>query len=209
MARALQADVRADLLALPEAAFRAALAAHGPDPLAIAAACAAPPFAAFRRIAFDASAGAGLVACDGSGTLVLRRPVAGFSLPRFGAACPLWPLFTALARPLQAVFAQGSLGFGVDAAHFTLRAFCVPSHPMGFAGPELRMAMMLIVPARADDSPAAQFPAHMPAPLPLGSSCRVCARDACPARREPSILAPAPPMQGAATPNTAFMRAAN
>ncbi|MCB1843770.1 MAG: hypothetical protein KDI09_12470, partial [Halioglobus sp.] len=30
---------------------------------------------------------------DGSGTLTLRKPVAGFSLPRFGAACPLWPLY--------------------------------------------------------------------------------------------------------------------
>jgi predicted transcriptional regulator len=26
-------------------------------------------------------------------------------------------------------------------------------------------------------------------PLPIGSSCRICPRAACPARREPSILA--------------------
>jgi transcriptional regulator with XRE-family HTH domain len=87
MAQDLQAVVRADLAALPEAPYRAALAVHGANPLAISAACAAPPLSAFRRLAFDAATGAGLVACDASGTLVLRRPVAGFSVPLFGAAC--------------------------------------------------------------------------------------------------------------------------
>jgi transcriptional regulator with XRE-family HTH domain len=187
MAQDLQAVVRADLAALPEAPYRAALAVHEANPLAIAAACAAPPLAAFRRLAFDPTTGAGLVACDGSGTLVLRRPVAGFSVPRFGAACPLWPLFTALGRPLQPITSTGAFGEGGARARFVLHAFCQTAHPMGYAGPELRSAMMLIVPtAAANDT--ADAAAAVP-DLALGSSCRVCPRKACPARREPSILA--------------------
>jgi transcriptional regulator with XRE-family HTH domain len=182
IARTLQDDLRADLKALPEPVFRAALARLGPDPLAIAAACHAPPFAAFRRLAFDGGGACGLVVCDASGTLVLRRPLAGFSLPRFGAACPLWPLFTALARPMQPIEAVVEMGGdGPAARRFVLRAFCTPSHPLGFAGPELRHAMMLILPAQEAAKPS----------LTVGTTCRVCTQDACPARREPSILAPA------------------
>ena len=180
MARALQADIRADHASLPDAAFRAAMAVHGPDPLAIANALNAAPFAAFRRLAFAPDLGLGLVACDGSGTLVLRRAVAGFSLPRFGAACPLWPLFTALAHPMQAIETVVEVGAASpNAPRFALRGFGMVSHPAGFGGPELRRAMMLIIPAGAGAAPA----------LGVGATCRTCQRTPCPARREPSILA--------------------
>jgi len=183
MARALQGDIRADHASLPNAAFRAAIAAHGPDPRAIASALSAPPFAAFRRLAFAPDLGLGLVACDGSGTLVLRRPIPGFSLPRFGAACPLWPLFTALARPMQAIEAVVEVGAAIpNAPRFSLRAFGMASHPAGFGGPELRRAMMLIIPASAQAAPVQG----------VGATCRTCLRTHCPARREPSILAGAP-----------------
>jgi transcriptional regulator with XRE-family HTH domain len=187
MARALQDDIAADHAALPGEVYRAALARYGADPLAIAAACAAPPFAAFRRLAFDASIGAGLVICDASGTLLLRRPIAGFSLPRFGAACPLWPLFTALARPMQPIEVLAEWGApSPSAPRFVLRAFGEASHPQGFAGPQLRRAMMLILPA---PDTMAQSPA-----LGVGATCRICPREGCAARREPSIMASAQPI---------------
>ncbi|MDZ7904972.1 MAG: short-chain fatty acyl-CoA regulator family protein [Cypionkella sp.] len=139
-------------------------------------------FSAFRRLAFDANLGAGLVVCDGSGTLVLRRPIAGFSLPRFGAACPLWPLFTALVRPMQPIEVTAEFGAsGPAAPRFILRAFGQTYYPAGYSGPELRSAMMLILP----DASGAQLPAR----LGLGATCRTCPRDGCLARREPSILA--------------------
>ena len=57
-----------------------------------------------RRLALRPDAPpAGLVVCDGSGTLVFRRQIDGFPLPRFGAACPLWPLYQALARPMTPI----------------------------------------------------------------------------------------------------------
>ena len=55
--------------------------------------------------------------------------------------------------------------------------------PMGFDGPALSRAQMLLLPApaAADARPA----------LPVGPACRICPRPACPARHEPSILGPA------------------
>jgi len=126
----------------------------------------------------------GLVICDGSGTLVFRKPVAGFALPRFGAACPLWPLFTALSRPMVPVSALVQT-VGAGARRFAVRAFCQPRYPGGFGGPELREAAMLILP---DDAPFADPPRDL---LLVGSTCRVCPRAPCPARREPSIMAEA------------------
>ena len=149
------------------------------------AGCAAPPFAAYRRLAFDTEVGAGLVMCDASGTLLLRRAVAGFSLPRFGAACPLWPLFTALARPMQPIEALVEWGASSPTApRYVLRAYGEASHPQGFAGPQLRRAMMLILPA---PETVPQAPA-----LGVGATCRICPREGCAARREPSIMASAP-----------------
>lgn len=171
MAHRLQEDVRADTLAIPDPAFSLALAEFGHDALALAARFSTSPLTAFRRIAFGA--GAGLVVCDASGTLTLRKRIAGFSLPRFGAACPLWPLFSALARPMVPI-EQGVETPNGD--RFLIRAFCQPHYPEGFAGPELRQAMMLILPAT--DGPARA----------IGATCRICPRNDCPARREPAIL---------------------
>jgi predicted transcriptional regulator len=50
------------------------------------------------------------------------------------------------------------------------------------SAPAVYEATMLILPA------ATGTPGEAP-PLPVGSSCRICPRAACAARREPSILA--------------------
>ncbi len=59
----------------------------------------------------------GLVVCDGSGTLMLRKPIEGFPVPRFSAACPKWPLFQALNRPLRPIRQQVTVT-GQDARAF-------------------------------------------------------------------------------------------
>ena len=166
-----------DVAAMPDSGFYAALAAFGPDPVQIATSMGADVLGAFRRIALARHSNVGLVICDASGTMVLRKPIDGFALPRFGAACPLWPLFTALGRPLTPIEAVIETP-GPQPKRFIARAFCQPSHPGGFHGPELRMAAMLIFP---DPSRAAGV-------QPVGSTCRTCPRSICPARREPSIL---------------------
>lgn len=177
LALALQTQLAADLVAMPDPAFAEAFARLGPDPLALAGAFGVPVLAAFRRIALRPGSGLGLLLCDGSGTLTLRKTAAGFSSPRFGAACPLWPLFTALTRPETPVEAVIALP-GPQGARFRARAFCQTRFPGGFRGPELREAAMLLQPE----------PAGAEAALEVGSTCRICPRADCPARREPSIL---------------------
>jgi predicted transcriptional regulator len=132
----------------------------------------------FRRLALVPDARWGVVFCDGSGTITFRRDVAGFALPRFGGACALWPLYTALGRPMVPVQADVEM-WGRVPRRFRALAFCAPRHPHGFGGPQVSEAAMLIVPDdRAGDGPA----------LPVGTSCRICGVGGCAARREPSIL---------------------
>lgn len=177
LAEAARALAQRDLAAFPETAFAQAVAETGPDPMALAARFGTDVLAAFRRLALRPKSGLGLVICDASGTLTLRRPVAGFALPRFGAACPLWPLFTALARPqtpIEEVIAMP----GPQGGRFLVRAFCQIRHPGGFHGPELREAAMLIMPEPNGTARA----------MAVGSTCRICLQTGCDARREPSIL---------------------
>ncbi|MEI4470722.1 helix-turn-helix domain-containing protein [Frigidibacter sp. MR17.24] len=178
LARGWLARAEAEALALPEPAFRRALAEIGPDPGRLAARFGAAPLAVFRRLAALADPAPGLVLCDGSGTPTLRRPVEGFTLPRFGAACPLWPLYLALIRPGQPLRATVEMA-GRMPARFLAYALCETRWPEGFDGPPVVEAGMLLFPL---DGPAE------PGDLGVGSTCRVCPREACAARREPSLL---------------------
>ncbi|SIO12039.1 hypothetical protein SAMN05444722_0497 [Rhodovulum sp. ES.010] len=163
-----------------EAAARARL-----DPGRLAREFGVDPAAAFRRLAAlppgKAGGPVGLVTCDGSGTLTFRKPVEGFTLPRFGAACPLWPLYQALARPMAPLRAVVELAAPVP-PRFLTYALCQPALAGGFDGPQVLEAAMLILPEETAPIPEA-------APQPIGTSCRICPRRDCVARREPSILA--------------------
>jgi hypothetical protein len=180
LARAYLGRAQADSKALPMAEFASAVAAEGPDPFALAERFACDPLQVMRRLATLPDLGAGLVICDASGTLTFRKPTAGFPLPRFGAACPLWPLYAALGRPSQPVDTVVEMAGQGGRLHRVL-AWATPGHPMGLRGPELREAAMLILPDDQSRQTA----------LPIGSSCRICPRQTCPARREPSILSEA------------------
>jgi hypothetical protein len=182
LARALAARLRADVLALPMGRLRAEMAARGTDPGAIAVAFGTDPVRAMRRIALMPGSEAGFVSCDASGTLLFRKPASEFPLPRFGAACPLWPLFAALTRPGAPVVQRVETP-GAGRARFLTYAWCQSHLPQGFAGAELREAAMLILPqGGAPGGPDAG------AALAIGSTCRICPRTDCLARREPTIL---------------------
>ncbi len=166
-----------DFAAVREDVLQAALLSHGPDPLALAAQAKVPVLTAFRRLALRPNSGLGLLQCDGSGTLTLRKPLPGFSPPRFGAACPLWPLFTALSRPETPVEAVIALP-GVQGLRYRVLAFCQTHYPVGFRGPQLRESAMLLLPEISGQGAA----------IEVGPTCRICPRPQCPARREASIL---------------------
>jgi predicted transcriptional regulator len=177
LARGQAARMRADALALPLDRMTEAMGDGPPDPAALAARFGTDVIRVMRRLALMPGSQAGFVSCDASGTLVLRKPIPGFPLPRFGAACPLWPLFSALVRPYTPVRTLVHSA-GPSGDSFLAYAYCQTALPQGFAGPELREAAMLILPSRAVPEDG----------IRVGSTCRICPREECPARREPSIM---------------------
>lgn len=165
-------------LPLPE--FQAALADLGPDPALLALRFGVDMLAVFRRLALLPGSRFGLVICDGSGTLTFRKVIDGFAVPRFGAACPLWPIYAALSHPMSAISTLVETATR-DPQRFAVRAICQVRQAGGFGGIELREAAMLFWPEESQSGDA----------LPLGSTCRICPRASCAARREPSILSEA------------------
>ncbi len=188
LARSYLERYRKDAEHMPLSRFHEEADLCGFDPAALAMKFGVDLAAVFRRLATlpveRVGAEIGLVACDGSGTLTFRKPVDGFPLPRYSAACPLWPLYLSLSRPMAPVRRRVEMG-GRNPRTFVAYAICQPSHPAGFDGPQVLEAAMLILPE------------ELATPLPsdsrvdVGTSCRICPRSACAARREPSIMAEA------------------
>lgn len=179
MARAHLAAMADERAALPDAVLAAA--AVDPDLCRVADRLGQPLDRVMRRLAVLKPAGyesAGLLVCDGSGALTLRRPAPGFPLPRPGDACPLWPLFQALATPQTAIARCVQAPSG---RRFRTLSLATRHQPQGVEGPLLTRAQMLILP----EDPGAPDQAA----LPIGPACRICPRAECSARREPSILA--------------------
>ena len=161
---------RADAAALPDLPPE-----QGSDPLAAAAASGQPPARALRRAAALDPA-LGLVVCDAAGAILRRRVPLGFALPVIGAGCPLWPLFSALSRPLHPLSCRLEMpDGGIWIAQAAVEVVATTAQ-----GPVLE-ATMLLRRAGPEDAGGA-------APHPVGPACRVCPRPACPARREPSLV---------------------
>lgn len=138
------------------------------------------PDAVFRRLAFLPPEGIlpefGLIVCDGTGAVLLRKPVPGFSLPRYGSACGLWPLYQAMTRPHAPVQAVLETTEGrVFKAEAMASYQTVP-------GAAIVRSTMLYYATQREDAEANSQPL-----LPVGLSCRICPRENCAVRREPSI----------------------
>lgn len=133
----------------------------------------------------------GLVICDASGTLLYRRPVDGFPLPRFGAACPLWPLFSALSRPMFPI-RQALRMAGRNEGSFVTFAVAQPDIAPQPGQDAILRSHMLIWPqvagAEGEDTGRGKSAGRGEMPPRVGVTCRVCPRMSCPARREPSIM---------------------
>jgi len=124
----------------------------------------------------------GLVICDLSGAVTFRKALPGFSLPRYGAACPLWPLYQAMARPhvpLQTWLETP------ENKRFLAHAQCWAANPGMFDAPQVLQSAMLFRAGSDDDRDAGAAPLV----VPIGLNCRICPRENCPARREPTIYA--------------------
>lgn len=133
------------------------------------------PEAVLRRLAFLPDRDVGLIIADGAGAITFYRPLKGFPISRYQAGCPLWPLYLALTRPAQPLRAVIELP-DTPAQRFLAEAIAVPQGPSEFGAPVVFETTMLL-------TPTADAANHA-----VGSTCRSCAREVCPARREPSVL---------------------
>lgn len=179
MARALLERYAADAARVPLAPLAVALEALGPDPAALAQRFGVDLPCMFRRLGMlpdDLAGPIGLVIVDGAGVLLLARAIDGFPVTRLGGTCPLWPVFRVLAQPgvpLRMALEQVSR----DARPVTALAITEALGPPDFNAAPLLRAYMLLLPD-----------ANAVSPEPVGTSCRICSREHCVARREPSIL---------------------
>lgn len=203
----------ADAVRLPQARLQAAQAefagtGEACDPLVLAQHLGVDAATAMRRLAClstDEVTGTplgpvGLVSCDASGTLLLRRPIEGFALPRFGAACPRWPLFAALSRPMTPI-RQTLRQSGPDGQLFRAYAIAQPVGRAAYNADPMFEAHMMVLPlsplplalpldrSGLDGAEADRAGAENGTPREVGVSCRICPAQACEGRREPSILA--------------------
>ena len=173
-----------DAAVMPLDPLRAALAEHGMEPLKLARTFETDLPTVFRRLSAippDAMPGeVGLIVIDSSGSILFRKQIEGFALPRFGASCPLWPVFLALSRP-QVPIRRRVSQLGRSAVQFDCLAV---AHPIGapeFNRDPVYLSTMLILPVATPLTEAGDVQV-------VGSSCRICPRSECFARREPSIL---------------------
>ncbi len=154
------------------------------DPLSLAAQFSTDLATVMRRLAFlpesILSRPIGMVICDSSGSILFRKPAPGFSMPRHGEACPLWPLFSALNRPLVPIRKRVAQ-LGRSAVEFDCYAYAWPQPVSEFDQEPVYRSIMLI-------QPVEKSPQGRETTSQVGTSCRICPRRDCIVRREPSIL---------------------
>lgn len=190
-ARAALMQYGRDARALPAERLDGLVARLGVAPRAIVEETGLDPALVLRRLAGlpdgrDRPA-LGLLVCDATGTLTLRKPLDGFATPRIGAGCARWPLYEALQNPAVMLRRVLALQGGQRVTAFAAGVVHRPRRASDRGGG----AVMLIVdPAGAAQQPGGPPPSADTDPLEVGPSCRICPVTPCPARREASILAP-------------------
>jgi predicted transcriptional regulator/DNA-binding Xre family transcriptional regulator len=124
----------------------------------------------------------GLIQCDASGAVLYRKQLNSFSLPRYGGACPLWPVYRSLSQPLQPIRAMLDMPMG---DRFHTISFAYPTEAAKVGMPAMTEAIMLFTP----DYTMLPKVAHGQTPqLDVGLQCTVCSRLTCQARRAAYLL---------------------
>ena len=177
--RGVLEQVREDAAALSLTELERGIDALGVHPTALARRFHLAPAVVLRRLAALPALGAGLVVCDRSGTILFRKSIDGFSVPRYDSCCPLWPLFGALGAANTVLYDRlGQFG----RAYVQFDAYATTDAPIAAAynTPAPARAVMLLVPAPAGD--VSQTVRE------VGATCRICPHASCGARREPSVM---------------------
>ncbi len=170
-------QIARDAAALPLDRLESAVTERGHDPALLAQTLEQPVGRVLRRLASLPDLGAGLVVCDRSGSVTFAKSIDGFTVPRFGACCPLWPLFAVQGQPGLVVKSR-VMQMGRGQAEFEAIATCEVQAAAAYNTPPLSQSVMLLLPVPSGAAPA----------QPVGATCRICPVEGCRARREPSIL---------------------
>jgi transcriptional regulator with XRE-family HTH domain len=147
------------------------------DPLHLAQVLHQEPSLVLRRLAALPELNAGLVCADRAGYITLRKSIPGFSLPSLGAVCPLWLVFDALLAPGQFLY-ETCTQLGPVSHRFDCYAAAQTEQPSGYNQPPAARAVMLILPAASGGQASRE----------IGSSCVLCQKSSCSARRVMSVL---------------------
>jgi predicted transcriptional regulator/transcriptional regulator with XRE-family HTH domain len=124
---------------------------------------------------------------DPSGYVTKRLPLQGLPLPRYGTACPLWPVYRAFQTPGVTIASFGELPTG-DQFLFFARA--VEKNPPLAGLPRHLLSVMLACPVgQAGRVGYGDGIDRKTAMIPAGVFCRLCPRPACVHRQEPSLIA--------------------
>lgn len=170
-------QIARDAAALPLARLERTVEEAGHDPAELTRRLDQPMGRVLRRLASLPDLGAGLVVCDRSGSVTFAKSIEGFTVPRFGACCPLWPLFAVQGQP-GLVMKSRVMQMGRGQAQFEAIATCEVQAAAAYNTPPLSQSVMLLLPVPSGAAPA----------QPVGATCRICPVEGCRARREPSIL---------------------
>jgi predicted transcriptional regulator/transcriptional regulator with XRE-family HTH domain len=178
-----------DALLMPSAPFEAAGERLRWDLDALAASFGVSFDAAARRLTALARPGgpaprAAYARVNAAGVSLQRRLLPEITLPRHGAACPLWALYGALSDPGRTLRQLAEFPAG-ERAVFVARA--EPVDPPAWGRPPHHQASLCVLPGEAAAgtvyAPAPREPAE-----PVGPSCRVCARRDCAYRAEDPVM---------------------
>lgn len=124
----------------------------------------------------------GLIECDMSGAVLLRKPISALNPPQYSSACPLWPVYRAFARPRQMLRAVLDLPSGDRVMAY---AVATATGHGGYDMPPMMRSVMAF-----SDDPLVFPPARdIRTPILGGLHCSVCPRKDCPDRRADYILA--------------------
>src|SRR5690606_8859001 len=123
---------------------------------------------------------------DPSGYVTKRLPLPALPLPRYGTACPLWPVYGAFQAPGSTARLFGTLPSG-DTFLFFARAVEKGAAPVGM--PRRLLSVMLACPAsEARKVCYGDGIERASATVALGTVCRLCSRE-CAYRQEATVIA--------------------
>ena len=182
-----------DAAHMPLSTFLATAQKSSFSPDHLAAAFNTDLHAVFRRLAtlkradIDAPS-FGLVVVNAAGQPLFRRPLEGFSLPRFSSICALWPAFQALSTPSLPISEIIVLPNGRE---FLARAIALSTSPAQFGKSPTFSSAMLVTSLNDAHKFGMWSGGASLVSRKVGTSCRLCQKETCDARSEPTILPPA------------------